>query len=78
MNNKMLNKQNTKGVTIIALTVTIIVLLILASVSITVVLGNNGVIDAAKNSEKRTNQVMNNKLNDINDLKNQLNDTMNP
>lgn len=37
-----------KGITLVALVVTIIVLLILAGVTINLVLGNNGVIDRAK------------------------------
>ena len=39
-----------KGVTLIALVVTIVVLLILAGISINAVLGNNGVIKQAKNA----------------------------
>lgn len=42
-----------KGVTIIALVVTIVVLLILAGISINAVLGNNGVIKQAKNAGEK-------------------------
>ena len=39
-----------KGITLVALVVTIVVLLILAGVSISLVLSNNGVINKAKNA----------------------------
>ena len=38
----MNNKQKSKGITLIALVVTIVVLLILAGVSINLILGENG------------------------------------
>ena len=45
MKNKL---KNNKGVTLIALVVTIVILIILALVSITMVLGNNGIFEQAK------------------------------
>lgn len=51
----MKNKQE-KGITLIALVVTIVVLLILAGVSISLVLTNNGVISKAKEAEKLTDE----------------------
>ena len=67
MKTKLKNKQE-KGITLIALVVTIVVLLILAGVSISLVLNNNGVISKAKyaknqyaeaqtNDEKQLNEV---------------------
>ena len=67
MNPKFKNKQE-KGITLIALVVTIVVLLILAGVSISLVLSNNGVISKSKdaknqyagaqvNDEKQLNEV---------------------
>lgn len=44
-----------KGITIIALIVTIIVLLILASVSITMITGENGILSKAKLSKENSN-----------------------
>ncbi len=44
------------GITLIALVVTIVVLLILASVSITVVFGDNGILELAKEAGEKTNQ----------------------
>lgn len=42
--------RNQKGITLVALVITIIVLLILAGVSISLVIGNNGVLTQASNS----------------------------
>ena len=50
----MLN--NTKGITLVALVVTIIVLIILAGVSISLVLGENGIINKAKEGKQNTEQ----------------------
>ena len=41
-----------RGITLVALVVTIVVLLILAGVSISMVLGNNGVVTKAKESKE--------------------------
>ena len=47
-------KDSAKGVTLIALVVTIIVLIILAGVSINMVIGNNGIITQAQRAAKET------------------------
>ena len=52
MNKNLKNKQE-KGITLIALVVTIVVLLILAGVSISLVLNNNGVISKAKDAKNQ-------------------------
>ena len=56
MNKFSLRKKlkNTKGITLIALVVTIIVLLILAGVSIAMLTGNNGVLTQAKSAKEST------------------------
>ena len=46
---------NQKGITLIALVVTIVVLLILAGVSINALFGNNGIISRAQDAKKVTN-----------------------
>ena len=46
--------KNNKGVTLVALVVTIIVLIILAGVSINLVLGDNGIITIAKKAKENT------------------------
>lgn len=48
MNKKVVKKTNKKGITLIALVVTIVVLLILAGVSILVLFGDNGIIKTAQ------------------------------
>ena len=47
--------KNNKGITLVALVITIIVLLILAGVSISMVVGQNGVLGQAKNASSKTN-----------------------
>ncbi len=51
---KKLLKKN-KGITLVALVVTIVILLILAGISINMVLGENGIITKAKKAKKDTN-----------------------
>ena len=46
--------KSTKGITLIALVVTIIILLILAGVSIAMLTGNNGVLTQAKSAKEKT------------------------
>ena len=43
-------KSKKKGITLIALVITIVVLIILAGVSINLVLGNNGIITRARDA----------------------------
>ena len=46
--------KNNKGITLVALVITIIVLLILAGVSISMVVGENGVLNRAKDATDKT------------------------
>ena len=48
--------KSNKGITLVALVITIIVLLILAGVSISLVVGDNGVLTQAQSASKNTNQ----------------------
>ena len=48
--------QKTKGITLIALVITIIVLLILAGVSIAMLTGDNGILTQAQNAKNKTEQ----------------------
>lgn len=48
------NKKQTKGITLIALVITIIVLLILAGVSIAMLTGSNGILTQAQNAKEET------------------------
>ena len=52
-NNKKIKEQN-KGITLIALVITIAVLLILAGVTMTMVLGQDGIITQAQNTAQLT------------------------
>ena len=47
-------QRNTKGITLIALVVTIIILIILSGVSINLVLGENGIVNKAKKAKENT------------------------
>ena len=50
---KLIEKNNKKGITLIALVITIIVLLILAGVSISMLTGDNGLIKNAGKSKEQ-------------------------
>ena len=60
-------KKN-KGITLVALVVTIVVLLILAGVSINLVLGDNGIIAKAKDAETKSAEASENDLKGMNGL----------
>ena len=47
----MQNTEEIKGITIVSLVVTIVVLLILAGVTVSVLFGNNGVVDNVKDRQ---------------------------
>ena len=57
-----------KGITLIALVVTIVVLLILAGVSINALFGDSGIINKAKDAQNKMNQAEQNDLEAINSL----------
>ncbi len=56
LNKNIILQNNAKGITLIALVVTIIVLIILAGISISLVLGNNGIVEKAKQAKEQTEQ----------------------
>ena len=60
--------KNRKGITLVALVVTIVVLLILAGVSINLILGNNGIIAKAKDAETKSAEASENDLKGMNGL----------
>ncbi len=69
MNKNFKNKQE-RGITLIALVVTIVVLLILAGVSISLVLNNNGVISKSKDARDKYAEAQTNdekQLNEVSD-----------
>ena len=52
--NKNFNLKSSKGITLIALVITIIVLLILAGISISTIVGDDGIIAKAKTAKEKT------------------------
>ena len=58
-------KQTNKGITLIALVITIIVLLILAGVTIATLTGDNGILTQANNAKERTEQAEKDEKNDL-------------
>lgn len=68
---------NVEGITLIALVVTIIVLLILASISISVILGDNGLIEMAKEAGRKTNEAVEKEQGDIANITNDIKDYVN-
>ena len=64
--NKKILKRKEKGITLIALVITIIVLLILAGVSIAMLTGQNGILTQAQNAKNRTEEAAANEANILN------------
>ena len=69
--------KNNKGITLVALVVTIVVLLILAGVSINAVLGDNGIIAKAKEAQRKSAEATQNDLIGMNELAQQLEEQIN-
>ena len=69
--------KNNKGITLVALVVTIVVLLILAGVSINLVLGDNGIITKAKEAQRKSAEASQNDLISMNELAQQLEEKIN-
>ena len=67
-NNKLKNMKNRNGITLIALVVTIVVLLILAGVSISLILDNNGVIQKSKDARREYGQASENEQKELSGL----------
>ena len=59
-----------KGITLIALVITIVVLLILAGVSINAIFSENGIINKAKDAQNKMDEAQQKDLNSINELNN--------
>ena len=65
------------GITLVALVVTIVVLLILAGVTITALLGDDGIIKKAQNAADSTNSAVENELVGMNSLTDKMNSILN-
>ncbi len=75
MTNK--NRWNNKGVTLGALVVTIVVLLILAGITITYVMGDNSIIKKAQEAKNKTEDAIQKEQNEIGELANLLKEEYN-
>ena len=64
----MTNLKNTKGITLVALVITIIILIILASVTLSMVLDQNGLIGKAKDGADRYKEEATIEQNEINNV----------
>ncbi len=60
--------MNKDGITLVALVVTIVVLLILAGITITVALGDNGIIKMAQKAAEQTNSSMQKEQQELNNV----------
>mgnify|MGYP000643529647 CR=1 FL=1 len=76
-NNYLTHTKKNKGITLVALVVTIVVLLILAGVSINLVLGDNGIITKAKEAQRKSAEASQNDLIGMNELAQQLGEKIN-
>ena len=75
MKNKRILKE--RGITLIALVVTILVLLILAGVSINAIFSENGIIKRAQDAQNKMDQATQNDLDSINELNNWIDGKIN-
>ena len=73
--NKMLKDK--RGITLIALVVTIVVLLILAGVSISLILDNNGIIQRSKDARKQYGEAQANEQADLESISSWIEDQVN-
>ncbi len=71
------NKKQNGGITLIALVVTIVVLLILAGITITMVLGEDGILSQAKQAAEKTKEAEEQQEKDLQDLVGMINDAVN-
>ena len=65
-------KKNTRGITLIALVITIIVLLILAGVTIAALSGDNGILTRAKDAKEKTEQAQQDEEQTLSNMENML------
>ena len=77
MNLKANKKRTQKGITLIALVVTIVVLLILAGVSLNAIFSENGIINRVKDAQNKMNGATQNDLESINELNNWIDGKIN-
>lgn len=66
-------KENQKGITLIALVVTIVVLLILAGVSVNILLGNGGLIQRAETAKSKMNEAQKSEKQELDNIESLIN-----
>lgn len=64
--------KNQKGITLVALVVTIIVLLILAGVSITMISGDDGIVQRASDASEKTKENSDKEMEDLDSAKEKI------
>lgn len=69
-------KYGKRGITLIALVITIVILLILAGVTINTLFSDNGIIKKAQDAGNKMNEAINDELTQINDLTSELMEIM--
>ncbi len=69
---KIINKKEAKGITLIALVITIIVLLILAGISLATLSGNNSIIEQSQNAKEKTINAQNDEDSTIQEYQDEL------
>ena len=73
---KQMKKTQEKGITLIALVITIVILIILATVTLNVVLGEGGLIDRAQQAKDLTEQAVLEEQQGLNSLMDQMDNIM--
>lgn len=68
--------KSTKGITLIALVVTIVILLILAGITITILFGDNGIIKRANAAKTKTEKAQQDDQDNLKNLENQMNNVI--
>ena len=70
----VLREFNSKGITLIALVVTIIVLLILAGISIMMLIGENSILQRASEAKEQTEAAQKEEQNTLNSYEDKINE----
>ena len=76
-NNYLTHTKGEAGITLVALVVTVVVLLILAGITITYVLGDNSIFKLAQDAKNKTEEAIRNEQGDFANLQNYMNEAIN-
>ena len=75
--NLKLKGKSTKGITLIALVITIVILLILAGVSIAMLTGDNGILTQAQKAKEETEKAQENEESNLDYMNKYINKVVN-